>query len=349
LSSPALDSFSAAAVRWLVAAALDGTLFAALCWMLSVTLLRRAGGRVLSVVWLAALLRFVLWAPVEVHAVPLATARTAAPHIAAHGTTCGLIAAYLAVVVALVLRLLIRQRRLRRSVAALDPAESAIVERVRIAAGELRLAGLPDVRVTLEDVPPFIAGTARPTLILPRWLCEPAPRLHAVLLHELAHLKRGDQLVLWLEQLIACLFFFWPPVHWVTRKLQEERELACDERALERGMFAATDYANLLLDVVARTRGQVAHEALAIGRTAQRLERRIDRLLEDAVPRRPTARQATILLGLLVAALIAFRPQLPPPLAAVAPELPVFGACAAQAAALANDCSDGSCALQCGP
>ena len=37
-----------------------------------------------------------------------------------------------------------------------------------------------------------------------------------------------------LERLVTSLFFFWPPVLWVARKLEEARELACDEHALTR-------------------------------------------------------------------------------------------------------------------
>jgi hypothetical protein len=114
-----------------------------------------------------------------------------------------------------------------------------------------------------------------------------------------------------LELAFDDVFFFWPPVHWVTRKMHEARELACDERAIERGAFAAPEYAEHLLDVLARTRGHAAYEALAIGRTAQRLERRIDRLLERARSRRPSARHAAVLLALLLAALVGFRPEHP--------------------------------------
>lgn len=37
-------------------------------------------------------------------------------------------------------------------------------------------------------------------LRLTRWVCEPGPRLHAVLLHELAHLERRDHFTIWIER-----------------------------------------------------------------------------------------------------------------------------------------------------
>jgi beta-lactamase regulating signal transducer with metallopeptidase domain len=146
---------------------------------------------------------------------------------------------------------------------------------------------------------------------------------------------------------VACLFFFWPPVHWVSRKLQEARELACDERAIERGAFSAPEYASHLLEVVAATCGRADHHALAIGRSALRLERRIDRLLEVELPRSLGWRHGAVLLVLLFAALIGFRPAVP------AAPLPVFGACGGRGASLqppaADSCSGDDCALQCQP
>jgi beta-lactamase regulating signal transducer with metallopeptidase domain len=139
-------------------------------------------------------------------------------------------------------------------------------------------------------------------------------------------------------------------VHWVTRKLHEARELACDERAIECGGFTAPEYASHLLDVVARTGGRAAYEALAIGRTAARLERRIDSLLEDRGPRRGSSHHAAVLTMLLIAALVGLRPQL---------AVPTTPAASSQAVSVADPgqqtshdeggCDEQGITLQCGP
>src|SRR4029077_10579002 len=134
----------------------------------------------------------------------------------------------------------------------------ALVECVRAAARRLPLASVPEVRVSDAPIGPFPVGPARPTLVLPRWLCEPGARLDAVLLHELAHLARRDHWVMWFERAVVTLFFFWPPVRWVSRKLAEARELACDEHAIQRGGFCAADYGRHLLEVVSQAREPLA-------------------------------------------------------------------------------------------
>src|SRR6185312_14939220 len=127
------------------------------------------------------------------------------------------------------------------------------------------LHALPDVRVSADEVAPFSIGPMRPIVVLPRFLCEPgSQRLHAVLLHELAHVARRDHAVLWFERAVRSLFFFWPPVHFISRKLDEARELACDERAIARGGLCPIEYAGLLVDVVALTRPALGSEAPAM-------------------------------------------------------------------------------------
>lgn len=327
----------AAVARWFAAAAFDGTVFAALCWLTSITLLRRAGGRLLALLWLAALLRFVVWGPLELHAVPLAIAPDAAPAQPSSTIALWLVLGYAAVLCVVLARALVRQQRLRRSVAALPPASAATIECVRQAARQLSLRNIPSVRTTHASIPPFCIGTMHPVLVLPGWLCEPGPRLHAVLLHELAHLERRDHFTIWIERAIAYLFFVWPPVHWIARKLQDARELACDERAIERGGFTTPEYASHLLDVVARTRGRVTRDALAMAHTAARLERRIDWLLDD---NRPLLRHAAVMFTLLLAALVALRPELAAPTFTTAASIP---------ADFDEGCDEAAAALQCGP
>jgi beta-lactamase regulating signal transducer with metallopeptidase domain len=52
--------------------------------------------------------------------------------------------------------------------------------------------------------------------------------MRAVLLHELAHLKRRDQLTAWLEIAAACLWWWHPVVWWARHELREYAEFACD-------------------------------------------------------------------------------------------------------------------------
>jgi beta-lactamase regulating signal transducer with metallopeptidase domain len=250
--------------------------------------------------------------------------------------------AYGAVVGLLLVRLLVRQHRLRRHIATLPVGEPELLARVSVAAGTLGYAHLPEVRVSDAPSSPFTLGPLRPALVLPRWLCQPGARLDAVLLHELAHLQRHDHLLIWLERCVASLFFFWPPVHWVCRQLDEARELACDERAIRRGELSAPAYGEHLLAVVSLAQGRrMLSSALGMGRAGARLERRIVRLLQGAADRSPSAGERAALALLLLCAVFAVRPghELAQPSAPRLPEagaLPASGETSADAASGAS-------------
>lgn len=319
------------AAHWLGAGAVDGAIFAVVVWLASVTLLRRSTGRVVALAWLAALVKFVVVQPLEMHALPLQLGvdhpGDPTPAGAGHGW---LVVIYGVVVALLLARMVVRQSRLRRRVAGFSRAGVPLLTAVRKAADTLGLAGLPDVRVSEEPLAPFTLGPWRPTLVLPRWIGVPGPRLDAVLLHELAHFARGDHWVLWFERLVATVFFFWPPVHWVSAKLDQARELACDERAIRRGALAPAEYGLHLVDVVAAARGQRAiGGALAIGSAPGRLERRIDRLLAPGGGQRTGWREGAALAVLALGLFVGLRPAHgPDPIAPpAAMGSPVVGSC----------------------
>lgn len=88
-------------------------------------------------------------------------------------------------------------------------------------------------RSTRVRVPTAI-GFWKPTVLLPHWaLRDLSDRdLTAVLLHELAHLRRRDDWTNLAGKLLGAVFFFHPAVWFVQRRLELEREMACDELVL---------------------------------------------------------------------------------------------------------------------
>lgn len=75
---------------------------------------------------------------------------------------------------------------------------------------------------------PGVVGMFRPVLLLPQGITERLTReqLHAILDHELCHVRRRDNLTSAIHMLVEAVFWFNPLVWWIGARLVEERERA---------------------------------------------------------------------------------------------------------------------------
>ncbi|GMU22495.1 MAG: hypothetical protein AMXMBFR13_25810 [Phycisphaerae bacterium] len=147
---------------------------------------------------------------------------------------------------------------------------------------------------------PMTWGLLRPILLLPaeaeHW---PEDRLFDVLLHELAHVKRRDNLTELLARLARMVYWFNPLVWHASRKIVIERERACDDLVLTAGS-QPVQYAQHILQIAAqcqRTR-LAAAVAIAMARPSG-LESRLIAVLDGNRCRREwsaTGRAAAVLL-----------------------------------------------------
>lgn len=83
---------------------------------------------------------------------------------------------------------------------------------------------------------PLVIGHLRPMILMPLGLMTglPEEEIEAVILHELAHIRRNDYIVNFIQNVAANFFFFNPGLLWMSSLLREEREHCCDDIAIAR-------------------------------------------------------------------------------------------------------------------
>ncbi len=165
-------------------------------------------------------------------------------------------------------------RRLRQTCV---PVQSAILDDVLLTYQPLVLGREITVCSSAQVQVPTAVGFFRPIVVLPAWALHELSReeFHAMLLHELAHLRRWDDWTNLVQKIVGAVFIFHPAVWWIERQLALEREMACDDTVV-----AVTGnpraYAECLVSLAEKTlwRRGLALAQAAAGRVSQ-LSRRV--------------------------------------------------------------------------
>jgi bla regulator protein blaR1 len=81
---------------------------------------------------------------------------------------------------------------------------------------------------------PMVVGHFKPVILFPIGLLAAIPpqEIEAILIHELAHIKRNDYLVNIFQRVLEVIFFFNPCIWWVSSLIKIERENCCDDFAI---------------------------------------------------------------------------------------------------------------------
>jgi beta-lactamase regulating signal transducer with metallopeptidase domain len=155
---------------------------------------------------------------------------------------------------------------------------------------------------------PTVIGWLRPVILVPLsvWTGLGAQQVEALLVHELAHIRRHDYLVNLLQAFLETLLFYHPAVWWISRRIRVEREHCCDDLAV-RTCGDVLAYARALT-CLEQLRGRAAAvDQFAMAATGGSLLKRIRRLIETPQPasRRATSWLAGFVVILAVAGIFA--------------------------------------------
>jgi beta-lactamase regulating signal transducer with metallopeptidase domain len=179
-------------------------------------------------------------------------------------------------------------RMIRRATPVVD---ARLRELLHSTQSTMRVHSPVSLRLGDEQHVPYAAGVITSTIVLPMsattW---PDARLRAVLLHELAHVRRRDGFIQLLVDTCCALHWFNPLVWYGSIQLVSEREIACDDLVVTSGT-SPFDYAEELLAVADAFRAPVPRVVLAITRPGA-LEHRIRSLLDTRRARSASVRMS---------------------------------------------------------
>ena len=177
----------------------------------------------------------------------------------------------------------VRVRLLNRSASALtDTLVLGRVHELRRVFGVRR----PIVVRTASEGMPMTWGIRRPVILMPSTALDTDANgrrvLEPLLVHEVAHIARLDAVSVAITRLAVTLGWFNPLLWLAARQARLERERACDDAVLTRGVgLKASDYANQLLLLAQFGRPSMADgsHTLAMARRSQ-LESRVRSILD---------------------------------------------------------------------
>jgi len=124
----------------------------------------------------------------------------------------------------------------------------ALLEQCRRQMAVRRGAG---IRLTCLSVSPSVCGLLRPVILMPEQMIQQleTPQLRSVLLHELAHLQRGDLWINLLQTLLQIVYLYHPLLWLANARIRAVREQAVDEAVLAALGEDAEEYPRTLLSI----------------------------------------------------------------------------------------------------
>jgi beta-lactamase regulating signal transducer with metallopeptidase domain len=143
---------------------------------------------------------------------------------------------------------------------------------------------------------PLAFGVIKPLILMPASLmtCLSPQEIEAILLHELAHIRRHDYLMNLLQTIFDTAFFFHPAAWWISARIREERENCCDDMVL-----AVTEDRETYAQALAAVGGHAT--TLALAASGGSLLDRIQRILGiDLMPSRRALSGTSMVMGVLV-------------------------------------------------
>ena len=171
-----------------------------------------------------------------------------------------------------------------------------------------------ELRESVQVAVPMVIGFLKPVVLVPLGMLAnlPAAQVEAILLHELAHIRRRDYLINLVQVFCENVFFFNPAVWWISSLIREEREHCCDDLAIS-VMQNKTSFIHALVSFQEYNQSRPVFE-MAFSKKRNHLLDRIKRIVNNN--NKPLDAMEKLFVTFSLAAAVALS-------AATAPEKPV--------------------------
>jgi bla regulator protein blaR1 len=173
---------------------------------------------------------------------------------------------------------LLQLRQIRRKqVLRIDPVWEQHLEKLLL---QLQLSRKVKLLISEHIQVPVMIGFLKPLIILPVIMFNnlTAEQLEAILLHELAHIKRNDYLLNIFQSIVETILFFNPFIWLISKNIRIEREHCCDDLVIS-GQVQPLHYAKALV-ALEEYRLSVTALAMAAANNKQHLFNRIKRIMD---------------------------------------------------------------------
>jgi len=182
----------------------------------------------------------------------------------------------------------------------------------------MKLTRKPRLLISSDNQSPITFGALKPVVMLPQALVAalPLPEIRVILGHELAHNRRRDPWMAWLQVIISAVWWF-NPVYWLlSRSIRGVREDCCDDMVLASGLASREVYCRTLLNAAraALENKAAIRAAFAYLGKSQPLRRRFERIMSIQCIRAPKLATAGMLMMFALA--LVLLPGVEPPILA---------------------------------
>jgi bla regulator protein BlaR1 len=174
-----------------------------------------------------------------------------------------------------------------------DPSLLAVFEKLK---RKLTMPASLRLRMSARQISPMVIGIFKPCIIVPAAILSGLnpEQVEAILVHELAHIRRYDHVIMIIQTLVSQVLFFHPAAWFFSAGINRERENCCDDFVMKTFPNPINYIKALTMIQELNTDGQVPANAL-LGRS-KRLLGRVKRLLKTEKRHAPVFRMAVIFL-----------------------------------------------------